>query len=228
MKISEILREEHELIHRFLDILSITAKEMERDAKFPHEDLKNITAFFRDFFVDYHQRKEEELLFGVLEEHGVFRETLPIEEMLHDHRKINVLLLQIENLSTSSESESQRKILAQSIYKFINALQCHSHREDRVLYPMGDRLINGNDMKKLVDAFKKEKRQNCEMVGKYLEMVEKMESKRNREAVPNFSLPQLPQIPTPCKKHCQTELFNRLFQVVHNIIPAIRRQFEYG
>lgn len=179
MKISEMLKEEHVLIGRFLDILNATAQNMENGAEVSDDTLKTIIAFFRDFFVGYHQRKEEEMLFDVLEENGVFREALPIEEMLHDHRKINVLLRRIENLSPSLESETRRKTLIQNIDKFIRALQCHSRREDRVLYPMGDRLISQHDIQKLMDAFNEEEERNREMIEGYVEMAVGFEEKNS-------------------------------------------------
>ena len=185
MKISEMLKREHELIGRFLDILNATAQNMENGAEVSNDTLKTIIVFFRDFFVDYHQRKEEEMLFGVLEENGVFKEALPIEEMLHDHRKINVLLRRIENLSPSLESEPRRKTLIQNINKFIRALQCHSRREDRVLYPMGDRLISQHDIKKLMDAFNEEEERSREMIEGYFGMAEEMEETNLPQEMPS-------------------------------------------
>ncbi len=182
MKISEMLREEHELIERYLNTMNGILVNLEQGDEVSDETLNILLAFFRDFFVGYHQRKEEELLFGVLEENGVFKETLPIEEMLHDHRKINILLKRIENLTPSVESETRRKTLAQSMDKFVRALRCHSRREDRVLYPMGDRLINPRDLEKLLQDFRDEEEKNREMIEGYVGIVVEFEEKKDVSA----------------------------------------------
>jgi len=85
MKATDVLKEEHALIERALAVLERVLIKIEQGHLLDLALMARLTEFFEEFADHAHHRKEEEVLFPALEEHGVPRDGGPIGVMLMEH-----------------------------------------------------------------------------------------------------------------------------------------------
>lgn len=179
MKISEILRQEHELIEKGIGILSRGLGLILQGRDLPPNFLENLLCFFNEYVFNYHFQKEEEILFPKMEEAGVFRENLPLEEMMQDHRLARKYMDNIKyHLSRYRvQGHDEKARIRESLTLFIKLMARHSRREDRALYPMGDRLLSDKSTEKVIESYREMELKNNALIGKYKSVLEKYEEK---------------------------------------------------
>ncbi len=157
MKATEILMEEHRIILKVLDCLEKMAQEAEKTGKLNAQAAQKVIDFFRNFADGCHHAKEENRLFGVLEEHGVPREGGPIGVMLYEHDEGRRLIRgMVDTLEQASEGDAQA-VQAFNRYArdYIFMLRNHINKEDQVLFPMADHVVPENMKENLLEDFKK-------------------------------------------------------------------------
>ena len=177
MKATYILRQEHKLIHRMLDVVRVAVDLMKNGRDVTDRFLMNVAEFFREFADKYHFGKEEGKLFEEMERAGVFTQQLPIESIRHDHfvgrAYINKIILYTGDCR--QDDPDWRENLISNLENFIEHIEHHSRKEDRVLYPLSDSLINSSRNEKVIEFYQEIDRQYPGYKEKYTRMVEQME-----------------------------------------------------
>lgn len=152
---SAVLREEHQVILRVLRVLSHLVQRAESGAGFETSSLQKCVEFFRLFADACHHAKEEDLLFPVLESRGIPKEGGPIGVMLYEHKIARQLTAQMAEALASYDAgdpESARAFCL-TARQYVELLTNHIHKEDNVLFTMGDRVMNENDQQSLCSQF---------------------------------------------------------------------------
>ncbi|MCE1247433.1 MAG: hemerythrin domain-containing protein [Firmicutes bacterium] len=178
MKSSDILRNEHIIIQRFLNILEKALFRFERDSRQPPGFFEFSSAFIRDYIEKFHHSKEEEVLFSALEKACDYREDLPIEELVHDHhlgRDYTKKALMAVEQYNRGDNQKKREIL-DYFRLYIQHIRYHSKREDRVLYPMSDRLFDAKMDAKILSAYKAQDKENTSMTSYFEKVIETYEN----------------------------------------------------
>ena len=134
MRATQLLREEHEIILRALDVLEALAK---RGAAAN----QTLVDFFTDFADVHHHGKEEEILFPALEEAGFPHDAGPVGVMLHEHTQGRELTAALRD----------PKQFAQAALAYAALLRAHIEKENQVLFPMADNAIE--DQRRVDQAF---------------------------------------------------------------------------
>lgn len=152
---SEVLKNEHRIIERVLRILDVLIVRSEQGEGFELESLKQCVEFFRLFADACHHAKEEDLLFPVLEDRGLPREGGPIGVMLYEHRQARMLtkemaeaLGEVEDGDTAGEARFR-----DAARQYLSLLVNHIHKEDNILFNMGDQVMNQTDQDSLCKQF---------------------------------------------------------------------------
>lgn len=146
---SEDLVAEHEGILSGLNILEKMVNPISEGEPVDREDLLRIMDFLRLFADKCHHGKEEGLLFPELEKRGMAKEKSPIGQMLYEHGEGRKLLasmggaLEKDDLGSFNENATT----------YIALLRSHIHKENEILFPMGDRLIPLSRHLELLDLF---------------------------------------------------------------------------
>lgn len=161
-----------------LNVLDTANHKFQTGFPIPPDFISDIFDFLNEFVIKFHFGKEEGMMFEEMEEAGVFIEQLPIEFFKHEHDRLRNYLDKTDaRLSKENISEQEkREILVEFIEKTVEILVSHSRNEDRVLYPMGDRLIPGERDKKLMEYYKSFDKKYPNYYKKYLDMVKKYEN----------------------------------------------------
>ncbi|MCH7526644.1 MAG: hemerythrin domain-containing protein [Planctomycetes bacterium] len=150
-----VLRSEHQTILRVIAVLERLVVRSEQGDGFEHAALRRCVEFFQLFADACHHAKEEELLFPVLEARGIPREGGPIGVMLYEHtlarRHTKEMADALGALDAGDKNAERRFNVA--AHEYIELLTNHIHKEDNVLFDMGDRVMSDDDQTTLCKRF---------------------------------------------------------------------------
>lgn len=151
----EVLRSEHQVILRVVNVLRRLVDRSRRGYGFERAAFRSCGEFMRLFADACHHAKEEELLFPVLEGRGIPRDGGPIGVMLHEHRLARAHtkeMIAALDQCERGEPGAQDSCL-QAAQSYIDLLTAHIDKEDNILFSMGDRVMGDDDQAALSGQF---------------------------------------------------------------------------
>ncbi len=169
MKPTDILKNEHRLIERMINVLEKFCEKNELNKV----DAEKIIDFFKNFADKCHHGKEEDMLFPEMEKSGIPKEEGPISVMLFEHTQGRNF---IRGMDLAIREKSFQKFKENAV-GYIELLRNHIFKEDNILFNMADVHIDEKGKVKLLEEFEKfEKEKMGEGVHEmYHELVEEME-----------------------------------------------------
>jgi hemerythrin-like domain-containing protein len=155
MNPTEILSSEHRIIEVVLSVLERMSEKALHDKKLDKESAEMAIDFIRSFADGCHHGKEEGSLFPALVDKGMPREGGPVGQMLNEHELGRAYVRQmLENLDAASEGDSDSlQKFAESAAGYVQLLRAHIVKEDNILFPLADRVLDSSDQKQLLDRF---------------------------------------------------------------------------
>ncbi|MDA8126595.1 MAG: hemerythrin domain-containing protein [Deltaproteobacteria bacterium] len=155
MKATEDLIQEHHAVLVSLQILEKVATAIgAKEAKAPGH-LTELLDFFKGFVDRCHHGKEEDVLFPELERRGVKRDGGPIGVMLAEHEvgrgHVRAMTERLQALQTGDAGAAVG--IADQARAYREMLVAHIQKENNVLFPMADRLIDGAVAAQLAEQF---------------------------------------------------------------------------
>jgi hemerythrin-like domain-containing protein len=142
---TDILRAEHQLILRALDLLAAAAALTERGAGLPDAWWTDAVAWIREFADTNHHGKEEDRLFPALVKAGVPGEGGPVGVMLAEHAEGRTLVGAIASGAGAARARAARG--------FANLLRAHIDKEDHVLFQIADAVLEEDVQARLAREF---------------------------------------------------------------------------
>jgi hemerythrin-like domain-containing protein len=155
MKATEILMEEHRVIERVLYALEKAANRLKRGEEVYLRFFIGTSVFIRDFADNCHHKKEERVLFPALIEHGLSKDSGPIAVMLAEHdegRRLTQKLRQVTERLQAGDTRA-RELVIQCCMDYVTLLRQHISKEEKVLFPMADKIIPADQQDQIVKAF---------------------------------------------------------------------------
>jgi len=176
---SDRLVAEHDLIKRMLTIVNNAAAQLESGKNVEPEVFLQAVDFIRNFADGFHHAKEEDILFKVMQERGIPVEGGPIGVMLseHDHgRNFTKGIEEAANRVLGGDESAKQEIIGNA-RNYSQLLANHIHKEDNILYPMGNNVFSTEDQQFLEQEFDRVERETTGegIYQKYLNMVEELE-----------------------------------------------------
>jgi len=155
MSATDVLKDEHRGVERMLAIVEAAGKRLEAGGDVPADLYLNAVDFFRGFTDGCHHAKEEEKLFPALEQRGILREGGPIGVMLAEHERGRAYVRAMAEAAGrySKGDKSAAPVLIQNGRNYVELLRQHIAKEDRVLFPMADKVLSGAEQTQLFEAF---------------------------------------------------------------------------
>jgi len=155
---STILVKEHEVILKAIDALDRKIEEFRKTKTIDVEFLRSLLEFSRTFIDRCHHGKEELCLFPCLEKRGIPRDGGPIGVMLMEHEMGRSLVRQIserlDNYAAKHGKTDFEKIL-NLCSEYVELLRQHIYKENHILFPMGDGVIDEQDDKQNIECYEK-------------------------------------------------------------------------
>ncbi|MDP3998532.1 MAG: hemerythrin domain-containing protein [bacterium] len=152
---TKILSEEHEGIKRVLALIEKAREKVEKKQNLPINFIPEILDFIKTFADTCHHGKEEGVLFPLLEKRGIPKDGGPIGMMLMEHD------MGRDHVKAAAESYQQGGIVESldHLSNYGQLLQAHIDKEDNILYPMGNEVLNSKDQEYLKNEFEKVERE---------------------------------------------------------------------
>jgi hemerythrin-like domain-containing protein len=181
MSPTEDLIKEHNAIKVMLGIMSKIAGNIDAGKGFDINDIKDIADFLKTFADKCHHGKEETVLFPALVLEGIQSENGPIGVMLHEHTigrdLIKDLSMVVEKCKVDKSCSGE--FISATLTKYVDLLQNHIQKEEHVLFPMANKVLNEQKQKVIFEQFEKIEE---EVVGHgvhehYHDLLKKLESK---------------------------------------------------
>ena len=176
---SDLLVEEHKLIERMLVVLDNIADLLQKGQSVPAEVLEKAVDFIRNFADKYHHGKEEDILFKLMEKRGIPVEGGPIGAMLHEHNMGRSFVSALADAADRLEDgdDSARNIVIENIRNFTELLSNHIHKENNILYPMGNQIFSPEDQNYLQQEFEQFNQSKGQDVhDRYSQVVQELEA----------------------------------------------------
>lgn len=177
-KATEELMHEHRAIERVIGLLVKAGERIEGGRAVDPQALGKAHGFIRDFADRCHHAKEEDVLFKVMAQRGVPVEGGPIGVMLMEHEQGRAFARGIKAaLPGYAQGESAAGAsLLENIRGYADLLLAHIQKEDKVLYPLSDRILSQREKDDLAAEFERVER---EVTGpgeheKHLAMIEEL------------------------------------------------------
>jgi hemerythrin-like domain-containing protein len=142
---TEILRDEHTLILRALDTLEAAAADLAGGLPVPESRWTGLIEWLRAFADRTHHVKEEQALFPALVKAGLPTEGGPIGVMLDEHAEGRGL---IEDLAAPDPGQRARSARA-----YVALLRAHIAKENEVLFPLADAVLEPDAQRALGREF---------------------------------------------------------------------------
>lgn len=155
MKATEILMEEHRVIERVLYALEKAAGRLNRGEDVYLRFFIGTSVFIRDFADNCHHKKEERVLFPALIEHGLAKDSGPIAVMVAEHeagRQLTQRLRQVTERLQAKDTHA-RELVVQCCLEYVTLLRKHINKEEKVLFPMVDKLIPADEQEQIIKVF---------------------------------------------------------------------------
>lgn len=151
MKPTEDLREEHDSIKGFLDVLEAMVRKIELGEPVESDDLQWMFEFSRDFIEKCHLEKEEQVLFPVLEAAGMPYDA--IYSLTVDHEAARDAARFLRGAAAGygeGDLRSPHEIAAGS-RRYIGLLKEHMATEDELFYSAADLYLPKESKYKLLE-----------------------------------------------------------------------------
>lgn len=179
MRPTDDLMDEHRVIERMLGILTEASNRLEKGQDIDPELYVGAVDFLKNFADKCHHTKEEKLLFEKMMERGVSGEVGPIAVMMREHQDGRAHVKSLDRLSKEKMSKTTREGLIKSSRAYVDLLSRHIQKEDNVLYPLANQILDKEDQKELEKGFEdvEEKVMGPGVHEKYHHMIEVWEEK---------------------------------------------------
>ncbi len=155
MEATQILMSEHRVIEHALHALDAAARCLEQGREIRPGLFLDAGDFITGFADGWHHVKEEGALFKALAEHGVPVEGGPIGVMLHDHEQGRAFARALREAALRLEADpAALELVISNARSYAALMGLHILKEDQVLFPMADRLIEPESQWRVMESFK--------------------------------------------------------------------------
>lgn len=142
---TEVLRAEHVLILRALEVLAAGADRLERGESLPPGTWEELLEWLRSFADRTHHAREERELFPALLAAGVPGEGGPIATMLEEHVEGRGLIQAMAAGPAAARAAAARR--------YVELLRAHIDKENAVLFPMAEAVLDDRGRAALARRF---------------------------------------------------------------------------
>jgi hemerythrin-like domain-containing protein len=179
LKATEILMEEHRVIERVLNALERASNRLSRGEDVYLRFFTGTAVFIKSFADGCHHKKEELVLFPAMVKNGLSTDSGPIAVMLAEHEEGRRLAQGMRMAAERFQAGDirMREGLVNNARAYINLLHQHIAKEDKVLFPMANKIIPPAEQEEILSAFEKYERDDTgdEMHAKYYGLAERLE-----------------------------------------------------
>ncbi|MEI6875220.1 MAG: hemerythrin domain-containing protein [Spirochaetota bacterium] len=147
----EELVHDHEAILFGLGILDTMAGLAREGRPLAASEARELVGFLKEFADTCHHGKEEGLLFPALVKAGLPKEGGPVSVMLKEH---DIGRAHWRSMDEALRAPGDMTAFAVAASEYSAFLRQHIEKENTVLFPMGDRLLDAGELARIASGFK--------------------------------------------------------------------------
>ena len=144
------LRNEHEAILGGLKILDSVADRVKTGTPVDMPDVASFLGFLVEFADKCHHGKEEGILFPAMTAAGVPEQGGPIGVMLAEHAQGRELIARMKAAMADGPGPGN---FAQPAEEYAALLRAHIQKENGVLFPMAEKVLDAPKLKRIYEGF---------------------------------------------------------------------------
>lgn len=179
MKATEILMEEHRVIERVLNALERATNRLNKGDEVYLRFFTGTAVFIKQFTDECHHKKEEEAIIPAMLDHGVPKDTGPVAVILVEHEEGRRLAQAMRQATERFQAGDirMRDTLVQSSKEYIRLIRQHIMKEDKVFYPLANKVIPPEQDEVLLKAYEQYDQDHSgeEIHTKYYGLAERLE-----------------------------------------------------
>lgn len=147
--------DEHRVIEVVLTCLESISEEAIGAGKLNEQSAVQAIDVIRSFADKCHHGKEEDHLFAALTAKGMARRGGPVGQMLVEHEQGREFVRAMSGSIPEAAGGNPRalQIFTENARGYVQLLRAHIKKEDMVLFPMADRMLNEEEQQQLMQAF---------------------------------------------------------------------------
>ncbi len=166
----KMLSEEHENILKLIEILEKECELIRNGKEVDKEFFIEVIDFIRNYADKFHHAKEEDILFKEFCKKESELHCNPVEQMLYEHDLGRGFVKAIEEGIKTNDKE---KVIENS-NSYAQLLKEHIFKEDNVLYPMTDEVLDEKAKNIILEKFKAIEIKKKKDKEKYLNLIVKL------------------------------------------------------
>jgi hemerythrin-like domain-containing protein len=153
----ETLRNEHGLIRRFVDLLSVAVSRLEVENPPPRAFFDDGIEFVRGFSDGFHHKKEENVMFRQLaqKKNGAIDGQIEALRYQHDQGRGFIAAIAGALDGYAEGNPGDTAIVRENAAAFASLLKHHIHIEDHIFFPMSRESMTVEELEALGDMFEK-------------------------------------------------------------------------
>ncbi len=175
-----ILEEEHHLIQKVVGSMAVLADGIQEGEVPETEILIGIADFMRIFGEKCHHEKEDNHLFPLLARKGVPIAGCPIGALTHEHKAAGKLTADLGAAVEAYQKEPEEKgeFLIKTLRGFVELYPGHIWKENYLLFPMTDKILDEQEQRELVKNFETVERTiGADVHQRFERLAEKLEAR---------------------------------------------------
>ncbi|MBT0665264.1 hemerythrin domain-containing protein [Geobacter pelophilus] len=152
---TQTLEEEHHIIQKVVGVMAILVEELDKGKELEVGVLRDMVEFMQVFADKCHHGKEEGILFPLLESKGVPVNGCPLGILIHEHQNGRKLVAELGE-ATGAYARGKPEghdLLRTSLQGLVSLYPNHIWKEDYLLFPMTDKILNKQEQQDLVEKF---------------------------------------------------------------------------
>jgi hemerythrin-like domain-containing protein len=155
MQATEILKAEHRVIERMLDVLEVLSDRAHGSGHLDADAAAQAVDFFSNFADRCHHGKEEAKLFPAMEAHGFSPEAGPTAVMRLEHDQGRVAVRRMaDSLAAAGRGDAAAlKRFDAAAREYVGLLREHIQKEDHCLFSMADQALDARAQQRLLEDF---------------------------------------------------------------------------
>jgi hemerythrin-like domain-containing protein len=157
MRATDMLKDEHRVIERVLSVLEQASDRVNSGGNVRPGFFLDAADFISEFADGCHHRKEEGVLFKVMEDAGLPSQGGPIAVMLAEHDQARGYTRSMREAAARWQrgDEGARTEVTHAATAYARLLRQHIAKEDQILFPLADRVIPSSRRGEVVAEFER-------------------------------------------------------------------------
>lgn len=175
-----ILEEEHHLIQKVVGSMAVLADRVLEGQIAETETLVDFVDFMRVFGERCHHAKEDNHLFPLLVKKGVPVTGCPIGALTHEHQTAGKLTADLDAAVQAYLKSPHETVefLVRTLRGFVDLYPGHIWKENYLLFPMTDKILDEREQQELVENFEiVERKIGPEVHQRFEQLAEKLEAR---------------------------------------------------